>query len=288
MDTYSIEDTAKKYTQYDMIQANTELPAFPNMRTELLYTMLNKSSSFIRESELFALVTSLAQLGLDTHELIPVTNDRKEKKEARARQLKVLAGDYFSSRFYHLLSQAGQVEMIRQLSSAICEVNRLKMNLYAKMRQLKLTAEEYLHQSVTIRSQLYASFSKQMDGVVHHNWPDLLSSFASCEFILEEIKKLESGSGFRLSWAFWHIMQSGTKEEKRQLQQQDEADQSKWRPLLLKYNVKVLLLQMLESQFKHVSEKIRQLDSDKLMQDLYRIGEPFTRYLTAPKALEEG
>jgi heptaprenyl diphosphate synthase len=76
MDNHSIEDTAKKYTQYDMIQSNTDLPAFPNVRTELLYTVLKKCTTFIELSELFALVTSLAQLGLDTHELIPATNDQ--------------------------------------------------------------------------------------------------------------------------------------------------------------------------------------------------------------------
>lgn len=288
MDKYSIEDTANKYTQYDMIQTNTDLPAFPNMRTELLYTVLKKCSSFIDRSELYALVTSLAQLGLDTHEQIPSTNDRKEKKEARARQFKVLAGDYFSSRFYHLLAQAGQVDMIRQLSGAICEVNRLKMSLYTKMRQWKMTADEYLQQSVHIRSQLYASFSKQLDGSMNLNWPDLLNGYTRCEVILDEIKKLDAGGNFRLSWAFWHIMQSGTKEERRQLQQQEEPDQLKLRTLILKYNVKAQLFQMLESQFKQVSDIVRLLDSDKLMQDLYRIGEPFTRYLTAPKALEEG
>ena len=56
--------------------------------------------------------------------LVTASNDVKEKKAARSRQLKVLAGDYFSSRFYHLLAQAGQIEMIKQLSNAICEVNR--------------------------------------------------------------------------------------------------------------------------------------------------------------------
>jgi heptaprenyl diphosphate synthase len=167
-------------------------------------------------------------------------------------------------------------------------VNRLKMNLYTKMRLWKVTADEYLQQTVHIRTQLYASFSNQMDGNLYYNWPELLHNYTKCELILDEIKRLEAGSNFRLSWAFWHIMQSGTKEEKRQLQQQDEPDQTKLRTLLLKYNVKVQLFQMLESQFKLVSDKVRQLDSDKLMQDLYRIGEPFTRYLTAPKALEEG
>ncbi|MFD1905584.1 heptaprenyl diphosphate synthase component 1 [Paenibacillus rhizoplanae] len=33
----------------------------------------------------------------------------------RTRQLKVLAGDYFSSWFYHLLARHGQIEMLGTL-----------------------------------------------------------------------------------------------------------------------------------------------------------------------------
>ncbi|MDF2669069.1 MAG: heptaprenyl diphosphate synthase component I-like protein [Paenibacillus sp.] len=288
MDNYTLEDSAKKYTQYDMIQSNTDLPQFPNMRSEMLFAVLKKGSSSAGNGELYALVAALAQLGLDTHEMIPATNDRKEKKEARARQLKVLAGDYFSSRFYNLLSQAGQVEMVRQMSDAICDVNRIKMNLYTKMLQWKVSAEDYLHLSVHIKSQLYASFSRQLEGGLSRSWPELLQGYTKCELLLEEIKRVDHVGSFRLSWAFWHIMQSGTKEEKRQLQQQEEPDHTKLRTLILKYNVKAQLLQMLESQFKLVSDKIRSLESDKLILELFRIGEPFTRYLTAPKAIEEG
>ena len=69
--------------------------------------------NLVRTSELFTLATSLVQLGLDTHDLVTASNDVKEKKAARSRQLKVLAGDYFSARFYHLLAQAGQIDMIK-------------------------------------------------------------------------------------------------------------------------------------------------------------------------------
>ncbi|MDF2718815.1 MAG: hypothetical protein K0R28_5740, partial [Paenibacillus sp.] len=46
-------------------------------------------------------------------------------------------------------------------------------------------------------------------------------------------------------------------------------------------------LQMLEYQFKLLSDKIRQFDSDKLVSELNRIGDPFARALTATRALEE-
>ncbi|PYI54926.1 heptaprenyl diphosphate synthase component 1 [Paenibacillus flagellatus] len=286
MNSNSIAEAAKPYTDYDMIRNHTELPDFPNFRTQLLYTFLHKSSTFIEQSELFALVVSLAQLGLDTHDLVSVTNERKEKAEARSRQLKVLAGDYFSSRFYHLLAQAGQVEMTRQMATAICEVNRLKMNLYTRMRQWKMTADDYMQYSVSIKTQLYLSFSRALEGMKPNSWDDMLNGYTRCEVLLDELRRIERDRDFRSGWAFWHLLQIGTKEERRQLQNED-TDPGKLRALLHKYNVKATLFQMLESQFKTLSDKIRQFDSEKLVAELYQIGEPFLRAISAPRALEE-
>ena len=87
-----------------------------------------------------------------------------------------------------------------------------------KMKQLKLTAEDYIHQTVEIKSQLFLSFSEFMSEVYDQAWPDILRSYAKCEVIFEEIFRMESTANFRGSWGFWHILQHGTKEERKQLQ----------------------------------------------------------------------
>lgn len=286
MNSNPIADATKAYTEYDMIRDHTELPEFPNFRTQLLYTFLHRSSTAAQQSELYAIVVSLAQMGLDTHDLVAETNDRKEKREARSRQMKVLAGDYFSSRFYQLLAQAGQVEMTRHMAAAICEVNRLKMNLYARIRQWKITADEYMQHAVSIKMQLYLAFSKVLEEIKPNSWHDMLLGFTSCEVLLDELRRIERGNDLRSGWAFWHLLQIGTKEEKKLLQR-GEDDAGKLRTLLHKYNVRATLLQMLDSQFKLLSDKIRQYDSDKLANELYRIGDPFARALTATRSLTE-
>ncbi|TXK81412.1 heptaprenyl diphosphate synthase component 1 [Paenibacillus sp. N3.4] len=286
MNSYRIPEIAKQYTEYDMIQLHTDLPDFPELRTRLLFAFLNGNTKLSASSELYTLATSLVQLALDTHDLITASNDIKEKKAARSRQLKVLAGDYFSSRFYYLLAQAGQIEMIKQLSSAICEVNRLKMNVYMKMKQFKLTAEDYIHQTVEIKSQLFLSFSGCLSEVYHQTWPDIMRSYAKCEVIFEEIFRAESTSNFQGSWGFWHILQQGTKEERKQLHA-EEADQAKVRALIHKYNISSQLYQMLDQQSKKLISEIKQLDSDALISELFHIGEPFLRFSAKqPKVLE--
>ncbi|KPV55671.1 heptaprenyl diphosphate synthase [Paenibacillus sp. A3] len=286
MNTYRIPEMAKKYTEHDMIQKHTDLPLFPEFRTRLLYAFLNKHSTLAGYSELYALVTSLVQLGLDTHDMVSVTNDAKEQKSARSRQLKVLAGDYFSSRFYYLLSHSGQIDLIGILSAAICEANRLKMNLYLKMKQLKLTADDYIRQSVEVKTQLFLSFANLLEERFNVVWPEVLRLFTRCEVLHQEIVRSESSQPYRDSWGFWHVLQQATREEKKLLQS-EEPDPAKWRSLWLKYKVTPQLQQMLDACMKELQDKLQSLEPEKLGAELLSIGEPFRRYLSAPRATQE-
>ncbi|WP_409346602.1 heptaprenyl diphosphate synthase component 1 [Paenibacillus sp. MBLB4367] len=286
MTTFRIHEMAKPYIDYDMIRIHTELPDFPELRTRLLFAFLGSSGTNADNREVYALATSLVQMGLDTHDMVPITNVAKEKAEARSRQLKVLAGDYFSSRFYQLLAQAGQIEMIRLLSQAVCEVNRMKMNFYNLVKQLKMTAEEYLLQSTSIRSQLFLSFTRGMEGLGQKLWPDILISFTRCELISNELARLDSLQNIRGSWAYWHIMQAGTREDKKILQA-EESDLSRTKAILHKYNISSQLYHMLDTQVKSLWEQIRQLDSEKFGEELFKIVEPFASYLNRQKVLLE-
>ncbi|OCT12659.1 heptaprenyl diphosphate synthase [Paenibacillus pectinilyticus] len=287
MNSYRIPEIAKQYTEYDMIQIHTDLPDFPELRTRLLFAFLNGNNKLNSMSELFTLATSLVQLGLDTHDLVTASNEVKEKKASRSRQLKVLAGDYFSARFYHLLAGAGQISMIKQLSDAICEVNRLKMNVYMKMKQLKLTAEDYIHLTVEIKSQLFLSFSEVLSEVYDWVWPDILRSFMTCELLFDEIYRMETAANFKGSWGYWHINQHGTKDERKQLQG-GEADPIKIRTLLHKHSVSSQLYQMFRAQTNQLQEHVKRLKSDKLQSELFHMGEPFLRFAgDHSKVLEE-
>ena len=93
MKPYRVPELAEKYINYDMIQNHTELPGFPDARVHLLYIFLMDSGRNIAgHEELYALVTSLVQVGLDTHESIDVTEGNQGEAMMRSRQLKVLAG----------------------------------------------------------------------------------------------------------------------------------------------------------------------------------------------------
>lgn len=286
MNYYRIPEMARKYIEYDMIQTHTELPQFPEYRTQLLYVFLSKQSNMPGCSELFSLVTSLVQVGLDTHDLVSVTNQDKGMKEARSRQLKILAGDYFSSRFYNLLAHAGHIDLIRSMSLSICEVNRLKINLYQLMKQVKLSADEYLNRTVDIRTQLYLAFTGYIEESLQGAWREILRMFTYCEVLQQEISKSQSSQQCKESWGYWHVMQQASKEERKYLQV-DEPDPARVRSIWLKYKITLQLGQMLDACVRQLQDKLHSLHSNELSKELFAIGEPFIHYLSTPKVLEE-
>jgi heptaprenyl diphosphate synthase len=286
MSCYRIPEMAHKYMDFDMIQKHTELPQFPEFRTRLLYEFLSRNSTWSGYSELFSLVTSLVQMGLDTHDTVSVTNQAKDMKAARSRQLKVLAGDYFSTRFYYLLAHAGQIELIGTLSHAICEANRLKMNIYQLMKQLKMTAEDYIKLSVEVRIQLFLCFSVFMEGSLQDIYPEILRLFTECELLLQEISRSEKEQQIGESWGFWYVIQHASKEERKHIQS-EETDSGKIRSIWMKYKVTSQLYRMLDVSIKQLQEKLQLLDSKELGKELLLMGEPFIRYLSTPKAMEE-
>lgn len=284
MTKYRVEQLAHRLMQHDMISMHTELPEFPVGRIRLLHAVLSHQPAAVRDKELLSVVTSLVQVGLDTHDL--VENGEVEKKGLpgiRAQQLKVLAGDYFSSRFYDLLSQAGQIEAVRRLSEAICDLNQLKMKVYAGMKQLRLSAEEYLQYRAQIASGLLLSFTGIMQGLYRRLWPEVVSLFGKCEVLLQELRNTERAEKLNASWGFWHILQTGSEADRRALAEHHD-DHNLLRHVLDQYGVKEKLSVMLRESAMQLRETAERFPSDKLVKELRPLIDPFFKACEAEPA----
>lgn len=271
MGKYRIQELAQQYTEYDLIETHTKLPPYPEQRTRLLYAFLNGGMRGSEQSELYALATSLAQLGLDTHDHVdppPVV----PTGQARWRQLNVLAGDYFNSRFYQLLSQAERIDVVRLVSRAICEVNRIKMMLYERLSGLKMTADEYLEHCVSIKSELFLVFTAFMPGRYAGWWPDVLRALTRCEVIAEEMDRARSKRDVRKGWAFLYLLQATSGAERERVLRSDAEGLTSW---FAKYQIQSKLAQMLHSQIQQITRFIEQFDSDVLAAEIRQVFEPF-------------
>ncbi len=284
MRTNHIAKLALKYTEYEMIKVHTPLPVFPEIRARLLFVFLQRNPKQDEHCEVCVLATSLAQLGLDTHDMVNATPAEELIGQARSRQLKVLAGDYFNSRFYQLLSHIGRIDIIRLISVAISEVNRMKMTFYERFRVMKLTAEEYMEQSVLIRTQLFIALSKFIPEPYKANWSELLRLLTQCEVIQSELERSNSYDMFRSSWAFCFIRESMSSADQERLM---HVDKSGVISLLTKYNIHGLLMDMLQTNIQQTLRIMEQLDSELLKAEVMQMLQSFNPSIQLPQVAKE-
>ncbi|WP_199614960.1 heptaprenyl diphosphate synthase component 1 [Paenibacillus alkalitolerans] len=280
-----IADAALKIMNHDMIREHMSLPEYPEMRTRLLRAFLNgggRTDADRSLNEAVSLAVSLAQLGLDTHELV----ERSDK--SRRQQMTVLAGDYFSSRFYQLLSQANNVQSISMLSNSICEVNRMKMGLYAKAKKLLLSAEEYVRATVDVNTHLFLSFTSWMEGMCRKYWPNLLRTVAECELFIGDLSRTRPDNVIN-SWSYWYVLQHGSQDEINMLLS-GSFGARELQEMLSRHDVLAQLSGMLEEKVNELKLMLQDLDSERLMTELTGIAEPLLQFRTrgpAAKVLEE-
>lgn len=268
MKPYRIPQLAKPYTDYDMIQRHTELPPFSDGRGHLLYIFLTHGTpDGDRNGELYTLVTGLVQLALDTHESIDRSLDEPGGDLMRSRQLKVLAGDYFSSWFYRLLARREQIEMIGILSTAIADFNVMKAGLYSKMKGMLLSAEQYLRHTVQLNMRLFLSFTPMIEAPLAELWEKLLAEFSRCETVFLELRRSNDPASAREGYCYWKLLESATEEE-RKLLRDENLDVKDWKKLKLKYKCDSLLTDKLHASLQSIQGLLQGIKDEHLTGEL--------------------
>jgi heptaprenyl diphosphate synthase len=281
-----IQKLAKQYLEYDMITKTTTLPAFPTACIRLVLAFLSAQRTPHRE--LYALVTALVQIGLDTHEHVGNQVEGAPAlslREMRRRQIDVLAGDYLSSRYYQLLDEAGQIKMIRKIARQVSIVNQTKMTLYGRMRELNLTAAEYLELAASVKTGLFDVFTPFMPER-EQNYTEALHNVGRCEVVLDELSRMHEPELFIGSWGYWFVLQEGSDEERAKLralggQQDTKVEPARVAALLDKYNIQNLLTGLLDQSIGHIKMVATRMEGDHpLIAELVGIAEQF---LTMPQ-----
>ncbi len=136
-DIKEIRQLIEKRACHPYLQKYVDKPKVDEDKLLLLWGLFNELDLSADERNHYILATMLVQIALDTHEKVSNTNVTLESPDIlKNRQLTVLAGDYYSGLYYQVLSEVGNVELIRSLSSAVKKMNDHKILLY----QLTLTS----------------------------------------------------------------------------------------------------------------------------------------------------
>jgi len=111
--------------------------------------------------------------GLAVHEEIETLAAHSDE---RYRQLGVLAGDYYSSKYYRLLAEAGQIQLVGQFALAIQAINEAKAELERDRLDFSLGIERYLD----LHERIHGSLLQCLRVVYLPNQPHWAEIVQSC------------------------------------------------------------------------------------------------------------
>ncbi|GFR36881.1 hypothetical protein PRECH8_01770 [Insulibacter thermoxylanivorax] len=264
MNVNRVKKQAAQYLSFDMIQQHTELPSFPDFQVQLLLAFLQPDLQRGRRDELYSLVLSLVQIGLDAHDEVSVRNDETEIAEMRSKQIKILAGDYLSGRYYELLAAAGEIDAVRRIAEAISDVNQMKISLYLRKQQRDLSGEQYLQQLLAIRTRLFLAFEGDVPEGQRKIWRDLLAAGTKALILKQEWQHLTELSGDYEGWAVWELLSLATEEDRSKvLAVLDEPE------ALRAWFETHRIVERLEAECERTEEELQQLTMNMRSEPLY-------------------
>ncbi|WP_349407571.1 heptaprenyl diphosphate synthase component 1 [Pseudalkalibacillus sp. SCS-8] len=176
-----------KRLQHPYLMRYIDQPVIDEDKLLLTYIILNEKELAEEDLDKYAISTMLVQIALDTHESI-TSNEVIADHDKKNRQLTVLAGDYYSSLYYYLLSDMKDLSMIRTLAQAIQEINENKMQYYKNDHQSIENSMENIHR---IESSLLL---KTADHFHLPLWKGIADEFLFMKRMLIERKNIQDNT----------------------------------------------------------------------------------------------
>jgi heptaprenyl diphosphate synthase len=188
-------------------QPNPKLDMF-HMHISLI--LLQAAELPSEDVELLMTVVLLIHHGLRVHDDILLASAQPDE---RYRQLNVLAGDYFSSKYFHLLAQDGHVYAIGRFARAISRINEAKAEREKYMRDFSCTEERYMRISERIHGELLHTL-REIYLPNDSLWEDIVSFAVRAYVLKEEYMGLKQGN-WVLNLANIYMYDQASTEERR-------------------------------------------------------------------------
>lgn len=185
-----IMNQVKQYAENPFVQQFIDLPQVSQLRIQLLYLFLQEQQVPEDKIQQYCVSATLIQMGLDSHEDVPLESNHSVRDE-RFRQLLVLSGDYYSSRYYDLLAKVEDTETIKLLASSIQSINEAKINLYSRRKQNKISENHYLNYINFIDTNLYVSIINRYPSQMGQAWTNLLRQLVLVERLWNEYRTFQ-------------------------------------------------------------------------------------------------
>lgn len=143
-----------KKIKHPYLNKHLSTPIIDEVKVSLLIDLL-QDNKFAKDKIIhYCKALMIHQIALDTHE--KVSNYEGTSLDREKKQLTVLEGDYYSGIYYDALSKSSEINLIKELSYAVKEMNEQKINL---VHHNFTSIEELLRCITIIESTILAHFA---------------------------------------------------------------------------------------------------------------------------------
>ncbi|WP_170119558.1 heptaprenyl diphosphate synthase component 1 [Tumebacillus permanentifrigoris] len=249
-------------------------PVLESLQLILASAMARAAGLSASERETLISTLMLIYHGLAMHDEIETLAAREDE---RYRQLGVLAGDYYSSKYYRLLAEAGLVPLVGTFARAIQTINEAKAELERDPLDFTMTPARYLELHTTIHGTLLHSLRTAFVSDQLH-WDDTVTHLVRASILAKEWQRAPQIPVTR-TMANLSVWQRANAEERKwwkQVVAGKSEDQNRLVSLHVKYGTSSTLFQQVEDEIGLVEHAVLLAGATECLEELRTVFDQLT------------
>lgn len=147
----------EEWIRHAFLRSAIDFPVLDGEKLMMLYRMFREKDYSHEQIKTRITSVMLVQAALDVHDSVAVA-PLHFAKDKQARQFTVLAGDYYSGLYYHLLAKGGDVPFVGHLAATIGQINEHKMYLHQSENETIERTFEHIRAVETLLLQKVADY----------------------------------------------------------------------------------------------------------------------------------
>jgi len=261
----------KELSRNMFIERYVNVPKASILRLKLLNIFLHYAAVPQHVRKIYGVTTGLIQLGLDIHETISVEKETNVN-QVRNRQLSILAGDYYSSQYYFLLSKNNMFNEVKKLAKGIRNINIAKMMLYTGNSGQGFDSIQEFSDLVKIReSNLYVQFLDVLQSDKENSlWKVILENMIFLYYLNDDLqtKNMEMDR-----FSYYLVNYFASVKERKEIQKTDSSTEKhvKLKKLVHKYNIQRKIEDIIQKLYIDLNQLINQLEDSLIKKELLSI-----------------
>ncbi|WP_161780684.1 heptaprenyl diphosphate synthase component 1 [Tumebacillus flagellatus] len=262
-----------------------QAPVLESLQLILASAIASAASLTAAERERIVATLMLIYHGLAVHDDIEEYTAREDE---RYRQLGVLAGVYYSSKYYRLLAEAGQIELMGSFARAIQAINEAKAELERDTSDFTMTPGRWLELQESIHGALLHALRRTYAADQPH-WDDIVTHLVRAALYAKAWQEKPALPVTRTlaNLTLWQQANSEERKWWKQLVAGKVSDLNRLLSLHVKYGTSSTLFQHAEDEIGTVEHAVLLADVPGLLEELRTVFDQLTEVRPIARLGEE-